>query len=91
MYVRVFVTECTITNSSVSNKKKERLIGRRLFGVVWETLRKNITLMLRTCQLWKRTFSEGRDVFTVLCSWAGKKPSSPGLEEVYGQFDGFNL
>jgi len=79
----------SISLSRVFNKKEKRLIGRKSFGLVWEGLPafgRKITLTsshlvgiwFRARQPWKMAVSQGREISSVRCSWAGKNPSGPG-------------
>jgi len=79
----------SISLSRVFNKKEERLIVRKFFALVWEGLPAfgiKITLTsshlvgmwLRARQQWKMAVSQGRDISSARCSWAGKNPSGPG-------------
>jgi len=79
----------SISLSRVFNNKEERLIGRKYFGLVWEGLPAfgiKITLTsshlvgiwFRARQPWKMAVSQGRDISSVRCNWAGKNPSGPG-------------
>jgi len=79
----------SISLSRVFNKKEERLIGRKSFGLVWEglpafgikiTLTSNylVGMWFSTRQPWKTAVSQGRDISSVRCSWAGNNPYGPG-------------
>jgi len=37
-----------------------------------------VGIWFRARQPWKMAVSQGRDISSVRCSWAGKKPSGPG-------------
>jgi len=79
----------SISLSRVFSKKEERLIGRKCFGLVWESVPAfgiKITLTsshlvgiwFRARQPRKMAVSQGREISSVRCSWAGKNPSGPG-------------
>jgi len=79
----------SISVSRVFSKKEERLIGRKSFGLVWEALPAfgiKITLTsshlvgirFRARQPRKMVVSQGREISSVRCRWAGKNPSEPG-------------
>jgi len=74
----------------VFNKKEERLIGRKSFGLVWDgfpafgikiTLTSShlVAMWFRARQPWKMAVSQGRDISSVRCSWAGKNPPGRGI------------
>jgi len=78
-----------VSLSRVFNKKKERLIGRKSFWLVWKGLSAfgiKITLTsthlvgmwFRIRQPWKMAVNQGRDISSVRRSCAGKNPSGPG-------------
>jgi len=79
----------SISLSKVFNKKEERLIGPKSFGLVWEglpafgikitlTSSHPVGIWFRARQPWKMAVSQGSDIPSVRCSWAGKNPSGPG-------------
>jgi len=83
----------SISLSRVFNKKEERLIGQKAFGLVWEglpafgikialTSSHLVGILFRARQPWKMAVSQGRDISSLRCSWAGgfeglKKVNSP--------------
>jgi len=80
----------SISLSRVFNKKKERLIGRKSFGLVWEGLSAfGIKITLTSSHLvgmwfstrkpWKMAVSQGREISSVRCNWARKNPPGQGI------------
>jgi len=76
----------SISLSRVFNEKEERLIGPKSFGLVWEsfpafgvkiTLTSShiVGIWFKARQSWKMAVSQGREISSVRCSWAGKNPS----------------
>jgi len=79
----------SINLSRVFIKMEERLLGWKSIGLVWEGLPAfgiKITLTsshivgiwFRARQPRKMAVSQGREISSVCCSWAGKNPSGPG-------------
>jgi len=63
----------------VFNKKEKGLIGRKAFGLVGGFLPAfGIKITLTSRQPWKMAVSQGKNISSVRCCWAGKK----GLKEL---------